>query len=322
MAEITALVRAIRLEAQDIISLELTPANPTIEFRQFEPGSHIDLHLPNGLVRSYSLLNDSVVDSQKYVVAVLKDKNSRGGSKWIHDNIRVGMVLPISHPRNNFSLRPAKNKSVLVAGGIGITPMLSMLRSLLKQSNPVELIYCARSKVQAAFLNEIETLSKSNPGSIKVVYHFDEDKGSPPELNKLLAGNSSDTNFYCCGPSSMLSSFESACEEFGYGNVYIERFAAEQEVPVLAEGYVVELKKSNRVIQVKPGESILDALLDAGLNPQHSCRDGVCGACETKVLCGEVDHHDGILTKEERLANKSMMICVSHAKSKSITLDL
>ena len=319
MTTLNALVKAIRLEASDIISLELLPINNVEKFPKFEAGSHIDLHLPNGIIRSYSLLNDAE-ESNRYVVSILKDKNSRGGSKWIHENIRVGMILPISAPRNNFPLRPTIEKSVLVAGGIGITPMLSMLRQLSKENTEVDLIYCARSQEQAAFLSDIQSLIKNK---IRLITHFDnEAEGVPPDLTKLLGNNPKTTNFYCCGPGPMISSFEQTCENLGYANVYVERFAAEKTVPVIEDGYVVELKKSNRVIQVKSGQSILDALLDSGLTPDHSCRDGICGACETKVLCGEVDHHDSILTKDERAANKSMMICVSHAKGDSITLDM
>lgn len=319
MTTLNALVKAIRLEASDIISLELLPANHEEAFPAFEAGSHIDLHLPNGIVRSYSLLNDSE-EVNRYIVAILKDKNSRGGSKWIHENIRVGMALPISAPRNNFPLRPTNIKTVLLAGGIGITPMLSMLRQLSKEHAEVDLIYCARSKEQAAFLAEIQTFLNNR---VRLITHFDNEVGGvPPDLIQLLGGNPKDTNLYCCGPGPMINAFEQACEKLGYANVYVERFAAEKTIPLLGEGYSVELKKSNRVIQVMPGQSLLDALLDAGLTPDHSCRDGICGACETKVLCGEVDHHDSILTKDERAANKTMMICVSHGKGDLLTLDL
>ena len=320
MTTLTALVKAIRLEASDIISLELMPTNDVDQFPTFEPGSHIDLHLPNGMIRSYSLLNDPL-QANRYIVGVLNDKNSRGGSKWIHEHIRVGMILAISAPRNNFPLRPTTAKSVLLAGGIGITPILCMLRELSRQGQAVDLIYCARSKEQVAFLTEIQSLLSEK---IRLITHFDSEVGGvPPDLTKLLGDNPKDTNFYCCGPSPMISAFEQTCEKLGYANFYIERFAAEKTAPVpVGEGYRVELKKANRVVHVMKGQSLLDALLDAGLTPDHSCRDGICGACETKVLCGEVDHHDSILTKDERAANKSMMICVSHAKGSSITLDL
>lgn len=315
---LSALVRTMRQEADGVISLELRPAPGSPDFPAFQPGSHIDLHLPNGLVRSYSLLNDAR-ERQRYVVAVLNDRHSRGGSRYVHEQLRVGAVLPISAPRNNFALQPASEKQVLVAGGIGVTPLLAMLRQLVVQDGQVDFIYCARARQQAAFLQEIEALAGER---IRLVCHFDDEQGAPPALQRLLAGYAPQTHFYCCGPTPMLDAFEKVCEGLGYANAHIERFAAVTAVPAATAAYSVELRRSGRTVPVLPGQSVLDALLAAGLNPDHSCREGVCGACETRVLCGEVAHHDGILTKAERAANKSMMICVSHAKGQTLTLDL
>lgn len=315
---LSALVRTMRLEADGVISLELCPAPGSMPFPAFEPGAHIDLHLPNGLVRSYSLLNDAR-ERQRYVVAVLNDRHSRGGSHCVHEQLRVGAVLPISAPRNNFALQPTREKQVLVAGGIGVTPLLAMLRQLVAQDGQVDFIYCARTRQQAAFLSELEALAGER---IRLVCHFDDEQGAPPALQRLLAGYAPQTHFYCCGPTPMLDAFEKVCEGLGYANAHIERFAAVAAVPAATAGYSIELRRSGRTVSVLPGQSVLDALLAAGLNPDHSCREGVCGACETRVLCGEVEHHDGILTKAERAANKSMMICVSHAKGQTLTLDL
>lgn len=315
---LSALVRTMRLEVDGVVSLELCPVPGSAPFPAFEPGAHIDLHLPNGLVRSYSLLNDAR-ERQRYVVAVLNDRHSRGGSRCVHEQLRVGAVLPISVPRNNFALQPTREKQVLVAGGIGVTPLLAMLRQLVAQDGQVDFIYCARTRQQAAFLPELEALAGER---IRLVCHFDDEQGAPPALQRLLAGYAPQTHFYCCGPTPMLDAFEKVCEDLGYANAHIERFAAVAPVPATTAGYSVELRRSGRAVPVLPGQSVLDALLAAGLNPEHSCREGVCGACETRVLCGEVAHHDGILTKSERAANKSMMICVSHAKGPTLTLDL
>jgi len=315
---LSALVRTMRLEADGVISLELCPVSGSASFPAFEPGSHIDLHLPNGLVRSYSLLNDAR-ERQRYVVAVLNDRHSRGGSRCVHEQLRVGAVLPISAPRNNFALQPTREKQVLVAGGIGVTPLLAMLRQLVAQDGQVDFIYCARTRQQAAFLSELEALAGER---IRLVCHFDDEQGTPPALQHLLAGYAPQTHFYCCGPTPMLDAFEKVCEALGYANAHIERFAAVAAVPAATAGYSVELRRSGRTVSVLPGQSVLDALLAAGLNPDHSCREGVCGACETRVLCGEVEHHDGILTKAERAANKSMMICVSHVRGANLVLDL
>jgi ferredoxin-NADP reductase len=309
-----------RYEADGIVSVEFRPASPEVDFPAFEAGSHIDLHLPNGLVRSYSLCNPAT-DRQRYVVGVLNDRKSRGGSRYVHQQLRVGMTLPISHPRNNFKLEEGAGRSVLVAGGIGVTPIWCMLQRLAAIGKPAELIYCARSRKESAFGEAIAALAAEK--GIALTWHFDEEKGGPPDLAALLGGKGADSHYYCCGPTPMLDNFEKTCEQLGLANAHIERFAAVHvEAPSATQSYVVECARSGKTVEVPPGKSILDSLIDAGLNPDHSCKEGVCGACETKVLDGEVDHHDGILTKLERASNKTMMICVSGCKRGPLVLDI
>ncbi len=292
-----------------------------MDFPAFEAGSHIDLHLPNGLVRSYSLCNPST-DRQRYVVGVLNDRKSRGGSRYVHQQLRVGMTLPISVPRNNFKLEEGAGRSVLVAGGIGVTPIWCMLQRLVAIGKPVEMLYCARARKEAAFCEAIGALA-AKKGVAQLTWHFDEEKGGPPDLAAILASKGADSHYYCCGPTPMLDGFEKTCEKLGYPNAHIERFAAVHvEAPNATEIYLVECAKSGKTVEVPPGKSILDSLIDAGLNPDHSCKEGVCGACETKVLSGEIDHHDGILTKLERASNKTMMICVSGCKRGPLVLDI
>jgi ferredoxin-NADP reductase len=318
---LNALVHTMRHEAEGVISIELRQAPGTEPFPSFEPGAHIDLHLPNGLVRSYSLLN-SVTDSRRYVVGVLNDRNSRGGSRYVHQQLRVGTTLPISAPRNNFVLHESAPRSVLLAGGIGVTPLLCMLKRLATLNRPADFIYCARSRKEAAFTEEIDALAGTD---IRVSWHFDDERGGPPDLRELLAGHSPDTHLYSCGPGPMLDAFERACEELGYANTHIERFAAvpaNLEVPSGMQTYSVELRRSGKTLEVPAGMSLLDALLNAGVPHDYSCREGVCGSCETKVLAGEVDHRDSILTKAERTANKTMMVCVSGCKRGPLVLDL
>ena len=273
------------------------------------------------MVRSYSLMNP-LTDKQRYVVGVLKDRHSRGGSKYVHEKIRVGDVLDISVPRNNFPLEESAQHSVLVAGGIGITPMLCMLNRLASLGRSAELLYCARSRRDAAFLQVLESMES---GQLKVRYHFDDEAGASPDLLTLLAAYPANTHFYGCGPGLMLDAFQKACDNLGYTHVHLERFAAVEPVgtpPFNANGCTVELSRSQRIIQVPAGSTILDAMMDAGIIPSYSCKEGICGACETKVLAGEVDHRDSILTQQERAANKSMMICVSGCRSNLLVLDL
>lgn len=313
----SARVKSLRHEAEGIVSVELFPANGGT-FAPFTAGSHIDLHLPNGVVRSYSLMS-SPNDQNRYVVGVLNDRNSRGGSRWVHDHLRVAAPLSVSLPRNNFPLNVEATHSVLVAGGIGITPLYCMLRQLLELGKSVELIYCARSRKEAALL---EALADED---LQVTYHFDEEQGGPPDLIALLADRPGDAHFYCCGPAPMLTGFEHACEALDYANVHIERFSAIEQVAGTAaadEGYQVVLSKSALTLEVPAGKPLLDVLLDAGVDVEYSCCEGICGACETRVLDGEVAHRDSVLSNGVRDSNKVMMICVSGCKGRRLVLDL
>jgi ferredoxin-NADP reductase len=317
---LNARVHTMRYEADGIVSVEFRPASPEVEFPAFEAGSHIDLHLPNGLVRSYSLCNSST-DPQRYVVGVQNDRKSRGGSRYVHQQLRVGTTLPISAPRNNFKLEEGAPMSVLVAGGIGVTPIWCMLQRLAAIGHSVALIYCARARKEAAFCDAIATLAAEH--SIALTWHFSDERGGSPDLVALLDNKGTETHYYCCGPAPMLDDFEKTCEKLGYPNAHIERFAAvHAEAPRPAKSFTVECMKSGKTVEVPPGKSILDSLIDAGLTPDHGCKEGVCGACETKVVAGEVEHRDGILTKAEQATNKTMMICVSSCKRGPLVLDI
>jgi len=315
-----ARVHNLHYEAEGIVSVEFRPAGQGAVFPPFTAGSHIDLHLPNGLMRSYSLCNP-VSDSGRYVVGVQNDRASRGGSRYVHEQLRVGQVIEISTPRNNFTLHEDAPKSVLVSGGIGITPLWCMLQRLVALDRPVELIYCARSRQEAAFVEPIAALA----GRVPITWHFDSEQGRPPDLTALLANRGADSHYYCCGPTPMLDAFERTCERLGYANGHIERFAAVVMEPSAAASgsFEVICKKSGTTVQVSAGESILDALINAGLNPDHSCKEGVCGACETAVISfdGGLEHLDSILTKKEHEAGKTMMICVSRCTGSKLVLN-
>ncbi|BAN47300.1 PDR/VanB family oxidoreductase [Metapseudomonas resinovorans] len=312
---LTAFVHTLRFEAEGIISVELRPQGDQ-EFPSFGAGSHIDLHLGNGLVRSYSLLN-SPEDRDRYVVGILRDRNSRGGSAYVHQNLRVGMQLQISPPRNLFQLDEAAGHTVLVAGGIGVTPIYCMFNRLRALGRSVEMLYCARTRKEAAFVEELAAID----GNIRL--HFDDEKGGPVDLKAFLAERPSSAHFYCCGPTPMIDAFESLCESLGHPNVHIERFAAAAPAPTAPQGtYEVQLARSGKRIEVPGGKSLLDALLESGIEVDCSCREGVCGACETRVLEGEPEHRDGVLTKAEKAANQTMMVCVSGCKGARLVLDL
>jgi len=311
-------VHTLRLQAQDVISVDLRLKNGE-QLPPFTAGSHIDLHLPNGMIRSYSLLNDCR-EQHRYVIGVLRDKASRGGSRSVHHDLRIGMELNISMPRNNFKLDESAAHTVLIAGGIGVTPMLCMARRLKQIDASFEMFYLARSKQSAAFLRELQSLQ------MPLYLHFDDEQGAPPNLEDLLSKRepNQDLHHYACGPSPMLAAFEQACANLGHANAHIERFAA-IEVKAASDAknsYQVELRKSNKFIAVEAGKTLLDSLLAAGIEVEHSCCEGVCGSCETRVLEGEIDHLDSVLSASEKASNKVMMVCVSGCKSNKLVLDI
>ena len=317
----TAQIVNIRLEAADIISLDLKPLDHALNKASIEAGAHIDLHLSQGLVRSYSLINPG--NTEVYRVAVKLDPKSRGGSRHVHQQLRVGQQLDISQPRNHFALHEAAEHSVLVAGGIGITPIYSMLLRLQQLGKSAHLLYCARSRNDAAFLQEMEALIASRPQALSGQYCFADEGVAVPNLKALLAGHSASTHFYCCGPAPMLDAFEQACAELGYPHVHLERFTPPEQVAAKAsDSYTATLKKSGLTLKIEPGQSLLDVILKAGVAADFSCQEGICGSCETRVLCGEADHRDFVLSAEEKAANRSMMICVSGCKSEHLELDL
>ena len=311
--ELQLRVKASTWEAPNIISYELRPPGGG-ELPPFTAGAHIDLHLGNGLIRSYSLLN-SQAERYRYVIGVQKDAATRGGSKWVHDHIRAGELVTIGAPRNNFPLAERAEHSILFAGGIGITPILSMVERLSALRRSWELYYCARTRAAAAFVDRLEHRRE-------VRFHFDgEPGGAMLDLAPIIRSAAATTHFYCCGPLGMLSAFEAATAHLPGERVHVEYFSA-KEPPAHEGGFTVVLAKSGRQIPVPAGKTILDALLDAGVDVPFSCKEGVCGTCETPVLDGDPDHRDLILTKEEQAANRSMMICCSGAKTERLVLDL
>jgi tetrachlorobenzoquinone reductase len=311
-----ARVRTLRQEAERVLSVELVPLEGE-DFLPFTPGAHIDLHLTPELTRSYSLVN-APEERNRYVVSVLNDKSSRGGSRYVHEQLRCGATLFVSKPRNNFELDDAARSTLLIAGGIGVTPLLCMYRRLREKRCNVTFVYCARSRGQAAYLDELATLG----GDIHL--HFDDEHdGHPCDLVAFLARQPEGVHAYCCGPGPMLIAFEAACGATGIKHVHVERFEAEPGLAVARHaGYKVELARSGRTLFVPAGKTLLDALIEANVDVDYSCREGLCGACQTRVLGGCPDHCDSVLTQSERAVGNVMMICVSGALSDSLVLDL
>jgi ferredoxin-NADP reductase len=229
----------------------------------------------------------------------------------------------MSAPRNLFALDEQQAaQSVFVAGGIGVTPILSMVRRLVQLGRGAHVIVCARSRASAPFLDELTQLTDRG---LSLHTHFDDEAGGPPSLHALLAAHQPQDHFYCCGPSPMLASFEAACTALGFSHVHVERFKAEQAASpnaALAGTCIVELRRSAMTIEVPKNKPALQAFLDAGVDVEFSCEEGVCGACETRILEGEADHRDSVLSGAQKAAQKSMMVCVSRCRSDRMVLEL
>jgi ferredoxin-NADP reductase len=294
------------------VRLELRPKWGVLP--RFKAGAHIDMFLPNGLLRSYSLMNDEA-ERDRYVCGIGLDRNSRGGSAFVHDQVHDGTSLTISAPKNLFPLVEAAERSVLIAGGIGVTPLISMARRLNALGRKWMIYYCARSRAIGPFFEEVEGLGP------QIITHFDDEmEGRFFDLPAAIAVAPTGAHFYCCGPSPMINAFEAATAGVPRERVHLERFASD-EAPATGGGFTVELVKSGLTLRISEGKTILETLEDAGVDVPFSCLAGICGSCATKVLEGIPDHRDMILTDREKSRNDQMMICCSGSKSDRLVLD-
>ena len=308
-------------EATDIVSFELQcPLGNTLP--AFTPGAHIDVHLPQGVIRQYSLCNASV-ETQRYTIAVLRDPASRGGSSSLHDHIREGAELKISQPRNHFPLHEGPGHSLLMAGGIGVTPLMCMADALHGKKRSFALHYCARTSDRMAF---VQQLSEAD-WSTQVHTHFDD--GLPEQrldISATLRAASDDTHLYVCGPQGFMQAVLSCARELGWPQtrLHSEYFqAAERPDEDAADRpFEVEIASSGAVFTIDVGQSIAEVLNAHGHAVSMSCEQGVCGTCVTRVLAGEPDHRDSFLLPEERSANDQMTPCCSRARSARLVLDL
>lgn len=318
-------MRSAQLVAEGVLALELTDVDGGL-LPAFEAGAHLDVHLPvsGGLVRAYSICSDPA-DRTRYVVAVGLDPASRGGSRHIHAHIRAGQVLEIGGPRNHFPLAEDAPASVLVAGGIGVTPLLAMARRLAALARPWLLYLCARTPERAAFLPELLALPHG-----RVVPVFDGVPGvASLDLVQVVQHAPAQAHFYCCGPASLMRAFQAATQGIAPERVHMEWFSA--PTPQAAggsaasgaqPGFQVRLERSGRVLAVGPGDTLLQVLERAGVYVAYSCRDGVCGTCEVPVLAGTPEHRDCVLSAGERARGDRMLACVSWCTSPELVLDL
>jgi ferredoxin-NADP reductase len=278
-----------------------------------EPGSHIGLHLPGGIVRQYSLVT-SDGDARSYVVGVKRDANGRGGSAYMHEQLRVGAVIQVEAPRNNFPLDEQAEDTILFAGGIGITPIHNMATRLSRLGRRWKLYYACRSRADAALGNELSSLGNTS-------FHFDDEAGGHMDIAKIVAQAPAGAHLYCCGPAPMLAAFEAATAGWPAAQTHVESFAPRQ-APAAEGCFTVDLAKSGKSLFVPKGSTILQVLRDNGVSVISSCERGVCAACETRVIAGIPDHRDSILSKQERAANKTMFVCCSGSQTPTLVLDL
>lgn len=318
-------VAALRHEAEGVIGVELRAADASL-LPPFEPGAHIEVHLPDGNTRRYSLCNDTT-DASRYCLGVGRSAMSRGGSAYIHEKLRVGDVLTISEPRTLFRLSPEASRHRFIAGGIGITPIIAMIRWCVRHEIPWELHYCVRSRSHAAYLDELSSF-----GGHMQVHADDEDKTPRPrDVSGMMRDMDAREHIYCCGPAGMMDAVLLCGKQASVlpERIHFERFAAPgnevQGIGAPVNGnkpFTVVLAKQGLRCIVEPNESILESLERHGVLATFSCREGLCRSCEVALLSGEADHRDYVLTDDEQQMNASLMICVSRARSSELVIDL
>ena len=305
-------------EAEGIVSLALTKPDGR-DLPAWEPGAHLDVTLPSGLIRQYSLCGDPSVRSE-YRIAVLREVESRGGSLEVHEGLSVGTKLSILGPRNHFPVVAAA-RYLFIAGGIGITPILPMISQLTANSVPWRLVYGGRRKLSMAFLEEILAIPD---GDVVVA---PEDEAGLLDIARELKSLTSETVVYCCGPEGLLRAVEDNCERMGISQrLHLERFGANSRLPAPdaggIEGFDVHLAKANITLTVPADRSLLSVIREALPQVPFSCEEGSCGTCETEVLEGVPDHRDQVLSEAEREDGKTMMICVGRSLTPRIVLNL
>jgi ferredoxin-NADP reductase len=280
----------------------------------YEPGAPVDMHLPNGLLRNYSLIV-AKPDPSIYTFGIKRDPASRGGSRFIHEAMLVGATLKISEPRNNFRLREDAAHTILLAGGIGITPIWCMVQRLESLGKSWKLYYSCRSRADMAFLQALEAMAPAH-------LHFDdESSGKFLDIAAIVAEAPKDAHIYCCGPAPMMQAFETASANWPREQAHVEYFVPRQQ-PGKKGGFTVELARSGASYFIPEGETILNVLLDAGVDVDYSCELGICGACEQRVISGTPEHRDSILSEEEQAENKRVMICCAGCKTEKLVLDM
>jgi phthalate 4,5-dioxygenase reductase subunit len=282
---------------------------------EFSAGAHIAIQAPNGLLRKYSLCNDPA-ERDRYLVAIKREANGRGGSCNLIDNTKAGDELMVAPPVNDFGLPPRAQDFLFIAGGIGITPILAMIREVLRQGKRFRLFYCSRSPETTAFLDELSAPEFKD----QVTIHYDQgDPARSLDLKPVLAERKNREHLYCCGPRPLMEAVRAMTDHWSSTAVHFEAFSEAETHKPTDKPFRLRLARSGEVLDVPTTKTILEVLRDRGLEVPSSCETGTCGTCRTKLVTGEADHRDLVLAEHERA--DTIMICVSRAKSDEITID-
>lgn len=311
-------VAGIRKDTPDIAVMELV-SHESGDLPAFTAGAHFDVFVNGVGRRSYSIASDPS-EHHRYVIGVLREINGRGGSAWLHENVNEGDTLKITPPLNNFPLQEDAAEHILIAGGIGITPMLAMGHRLGDLGVKFTLHYCTKSPEQTAFMNEVTRIFGDN-----VIFHHDGgDPAKGIDLQNVLGNRPDDAHLYVCGPPGLMDAAINAAASWPEEAIHREYFTAKAvEGKLQNEEFEISLARHKKTLTVPVDKSILEVVQDAGIVADSSCEDGLCGTCRTTLLSGDAEHRDVVLTKKEKAENKSIMICISRAKSgERLVLDL
>jgi len=298
--------------AEDIHLFELRdPAGG--ELPEFTAGAHVSLRVPNGLIRKYSLCNDPV-ERDRYVIAVKREAPGRGGSECLIRDVAEGAEVPVSAPANNFALAKSPAGYLFIAGGIGITPIMAMIRELTANGGRFKLYYCTRTPDATAFRDELSAAELC--GKVKI-HHDGGDLAKALDLWPVV--EKPQGHLYCCGPRGLMQSVRDMTGHWSPSAVHFEAFTEAAEPKPDDKPFTVRLAKSGGSVAVPVGKTILEALRNHGLDVPSSCESGTCGTCRTRLVSGEADHRDLVLAADERASN--IMVCVSRARSDEIVID-
>jgi len=309
--------RSVADVTEDIRAFDFVMADGS-PLRPFEAGGHIVLHPPNGTSRRYSLTNGPG-ETDAYRIAVLREDEGRGGSRYLHKHVREGTRLHISGPFNHFPVDESAEDYLLLAGGIGITPILSIAQHLHAAGRPFTLHYCARSPERAAFADR---LAASPFAGQVVLHHTGGDPSNRLDIAALAREQSAATQVYFCGPQRFMDAVEAACADWHPPRVHSESFAGPGAVTKGAQPFEVELARSGEVITVPADSTLLDVLWQHGHLVDYVCLEGICGSCMVDLVSGNADHRDDFLTDDEKCRNDLLMACCSRSRGGRLVIDL